>query len=437
MEKIRSFAIVGRPNVGKSTLFNRLLGKKRAIVHNTPGVTRDWQKYSCTIKNMRLCLYDTPGIENTDPKDLLSDSIHVQALLWVFDGLKGITPQDEHLSKQFRKMNIPIILLANKCESEQSYPFALSESLRLGAHDPVMISALHGQGMDHLLQRLASFPPQDKKEDATPSPKDIAISIIGRPNAGKSTLVNRFLGYERMKVQAQAGTTTDSVVSIGQWKDHSFRLVDTAGMRKKNNVHDPVEKISCQESYRSVIFSHITLVLIDASAGEFSRQDALLVRKATEEGRAVIIGLSKWDAVQDPKNYLYKIPLSVAKYPLCPFSSLSGQGVDALWNQVVKSYHHWDKRLPTGPLNRWLSDKIKRHPAPLLKGHRIKIKYITQVKTRPPTFSLFGYKVTALSDAYKNYLINSLTKEFGLSSPRFLLRDIGNPYDSKGLRTKK
>jgi GTP-binding protein len=436
MEKVRSFAIVGRPNVGKSTLFNRLLGKKRSIVHDTPGVTRDWQRYFCTLQGMSICLYDTPGIENIGHNSPLSSITQVQALLWIFDGSKGITPQDEHLSKQLRKLDIPLILVANKCESERSHPFALSESLRLGIADPVMISALHGHGMEELYQRLAHFPPQDNAIETAPSHDTIAISIIGRPNAGKSTLVNRFLGYDRMQVQAQAGTTTDAVVSTGPWKNHTFRLVDTAGMRKKNNVHDPIEKLSCQESYRALVFSHVTLVLIDASAGDFSRQDALLVRKATDEGRAVIIGLSKWDAVPDPKDYLYKIPLSLEKYPICPFSSLSGKGVNALWDQVIQSYVHWDKRLPTGPLNRWLSDKVKRHPAPLLKGHRIKIKYMTQIKTRPPTFSLFGYAVTSLPDSYQSYLINGLTNDFGLSSPRFILRNIDNPYASKGSKKR-
>jgi GTP-binding protein len=430
MKKVRSFAIVGRPNVGKSTLFNRMLGKKRALVHNTPGVTRDWQQYFCTMQNMHLCLYDTPGIDHINPTNTLFKTQKVQGLLWVIDGQKGITGQDENIAHGLRQLNVPLVLLVNKCESEQTHAFALSESLRLGITDPVFISALHGQGIDDLVHRLAQFPVQDHQPIDTHH-QDISISIIGRPNAGKSTLVNRFLGYERMRVQETAGTTTDAVISTGTWKNRRLRLVDTAGMRKKNNVHDPVEKLSCQESYRSVIFSHVALVLVDASSGDFSKQDALLVRKATDEGRSVVIGLSKWDKVTDPKAYLHKIPLSLARYPLCPFSSLSGQGINALWDTVIHSYDHWDKRLSTGPLNRWLSGKVTKHPAPLLNGHRIRIKYMTQIKSRPPTFSLFGYQVTALPDSYQHYLINGLTHDFGLSSPRLLLRNIANPYDKK------
>ena len=431
MKKTRSFAIVGRPNVGKSTLFNRLLGQKRAIVHDTPGVTRDWQEYFCTVQNMDLCLYDTPGIEHLGQNTPPFRNIKVQGLLWVIDVLEGLTPQDERLAKMLRKTNIPLILVANKCESERSHHFALAEALRLGIQDPVLISALHGQGMPDLLQRLEGFSPQIHTQQSTPD-KSITVSIVGRPNSGKSTLVNRFLGYDRMKTEEQAGTTTDAVVSTGQWKGQSFRIVDTAGMRKKQNVRNSLEKLTCQESYRALMFSHVTIVLIDASAGGLSRQDILLVHKAEDEGRAVIIGLSKWDKVQDPKESLKNLPLSVAKYPVCPFSSVSGKGLDDLWDRVVESYSYWNKRLSTGPLNRWLAEKIKRHSAPLLKGYRMKVKYMTQVKSRPPTFSLFGYQVKALPESYKRYLINGLIEDFGLSSPRLLLRNIPNPYDTKG-----
>lgn len=337
---------------------------------------------------------------------------------------------------RLRKANCPIVAIANKCESEKTHPFAVAETARMGLDKPVCISALHGHGMDDLYDVMGSFDPHPRT-DTVPVRKDaVVVSIIGRPNAGKSTLVNRFLGYDRMKVHATAGTTTDSIVSSGMWNDTTIHVVDTAGMRKKSNVHNTLEHLACQESYRSLIFSHVTLVVIDASTGPLSRQDALLISKAHNEGRAIIVGLSKWDTVANPKEYLNHLPRSIGNYPVCPFSSVTGQGIDTLWDTVIRSYTEWNTRLSTGPLNRWLNDKVKRHPAPLLNGHRIKVKYMTQVKSRPPTFSVFGYRVTSLPDSYKNYLINGLVHDFSLTSPRLVLRDIKNPYDTGAPRKR-
>jgi GTP-binding protein len=423
---MRSFAIIGRPNVGKSTLFNRILGRYRAIVHDTAGVTRDWQEYTCTFEGLSLRLYDTPGIENQHGR---LEDIHVQGLIWVTDGQQGLTSRDIELAHWIRRQNVPVIVVANKCESQRTHDFALSECTRLGWGEPVLISAKHGLGCGNLAQAMAdAVPDAYEAEKESDGMKSLSVVILGRPNVGKSTLVNRFLGFERMKTGPVAGITTDAVVTSGVWNDHTIQIVDTAGLRKRQHTGDMVEKLSCKETYRALVFSHVALVMLDASQG-IQKQDLMLVDNAWEEGRAVIVVLNKWDAVMDQKQFIKDLPPSIARHPVCRVSCLTGQGFSALWDQVLVSYGQWNERLPTGPLNRWLTRQLTANPPPLINGHRIKIKYMTQIKSRPPTFALFGYRVKDLPAPYQRYLTNRMTVDFGFASLRIVLNDTQNPYE--------
>ncbi len=441
MYSMRSFAIIGRPNVGKSTLFNRILGRYRAIVHDTAGVTRDWQEYTCTFQGLPLRLYDTPGIEHQTGALY---NLDVQGLIWVIDGQVGLTAHDIELAEWIRRQNLPVIVVANKCESEKVHDFALAECSRLGWSSPILISAKHGLGSGDLAHAMKTLVPHrshtpesdlpdttpHKATESAPSEKSISVVIMGQPNVGKSTLVNRFLGFERMKTGPVAGITTDAVTSCGVWNDYTIQIVDTAGLRRRHQGVDMVEKLSCKETYRALVFSHVALVVIDASRA-LQKQDLTLVDNAHAEGRAVIVVLNKWDGVENGKEYIKDLPPSITRHPICKVSCYTGQGFSALWDQVLTCYHQWNERLPTGPLNRWLAKQITANPPPVIQGHRIKIKYMTQIKSRPPTFALFGYRVKDLPAPYQRYLTNRMTADFGFSALRITLNDASNPYEEK------
>ena len=443
MYSMRSFAIIGRPNVGKSTLFNRILGRYRAIVHDTAGVTRDWQEYTCTFQGLNLRLYDTPGIEHQTGALY---NLDVQGLIWVIDGQVGLTAHDIELADWIRRQNLPVIVVANKCESEKIHDFALAECSRLGWSSPILISAKHGLGSGDLAHAMRTSVkdqshnvdpeiqvPVSKKKQSDPvnsEKKSISVVIMGQPNVGKSTLVNRFLGFERMKTGPIAGITTDAVTSCGTWNGHTIQIVDTAGLRRRHQGVEMVEKLSCKETYRALVFSHVALVIIDASRA-LQKQDMTLVDNAHAEGRAVVVVLNKWDAVENGKEYVKDLPPSIVRHPICRVSCYTGQGFSALWEQVLSSYGQWNERLPTGPLNRWLAKQISANPPPVVQGHRIKIKYITQIKSRPPTFALFGYRVKDLPAPYQRYLSNRMTADFGFSALRITLIDASNPYEEK------
>lgn len=427
LELIRmiSFAIVGRPNVGKSTLFNRMLGKRRAVVADMPGVTRDWQAYECTFQGLKLRLYDTPGLE-TDWEGI--KDLDIQGLIWVIDGEHGPTASDYELATWIRKLCIPVVLVANKCEGPQAYDNA-SESARLGFGMPVPISALHGQGMINLAMALLPYVENSSNalQNELHQEDFFSVVILGRPNVGKSTLINSFLGYDRMLTSPKAGTTVDAVGTITKWKNRTFRLIDTAGMRKRANVKGNLERSACQEAYRALVFAHVAVVVVEATQ-EPTRQDLLLIDKVQEEGRALVIAVNKWDQVDDPKEYMYQINSMLPNCTVVPISCYTGYGLSLLWDTVIRCYDKWNFRLPTGPLNRWLQKQIEMHAPPMIKGKRIKIKYITQVKSRPPTIALFGHGVEKLPPEYRRYLINNLKKEFGLTSTKLICNDAYNPY---------
>ena len=416
--------------MGKSTLFNRILGKTRAIVHDQPGVTRDWQLYKCVFEGIPLALYDTPGVE-TDPS--LLGSLSIDGILWVLDGQQGVTGIDQTLAAFLRKQAIPIIVVVNKCENVKVQESVMSEVTRLGMGEPIFISARHGQGMMSLAHSISKLPRSDSSAHLLQEegPRDDILTVImGRPNAGKSSLVNAFLGYERMSTGPQAGITTDAVVTQGEWKGKTISIVDTAGLRKNFKGEDMLEKLAVKETTRALVFAHIAIIVIDTSEG-IQRQDLVIADKAHQEGRSVIIALNKWDQVDAPKELLKDAAYVLGKYPIVPISCKNSQGLDKLWDQVLTSYAQWNERLSTGPLNRWLARQIVQNPPPMHKKHRIKIKYMTQIKSRPPTFALFGYRVKSLPESYQRYLLNAMTREFQFSSLRLVLNDTQNPYHKK------
>jgi GTP-binding protein len=282
-----------------------------------------------------------------------------------------------------------------------------------------------------MLTTVPSTVAQNKTENPVPAPAEgastIIVTVIGRPNVGKSTLVNRFVGYERMKTGPQAGITTDAVQTSFIWKQNHISIVDTAGLRRKTAGRDTLEHLSCRETQRAIVFTHVALVVIDASVG-IDRQDLIMVDKAWEEGRGVIVVLNKWDQVSQPQEWLRNLPPSITRHAVCPVSGMTGWGLNAMWSKVIEVYQQWNHRLPTGPLNRWLAQQVTANPPPMIHTHRIKIKYITQTKTRPPTFALFGSCVKELPPSYQRYLVNRLMKDFGLPSARLNLTNAANPY---------
>lgn len=417
-----AFAIIGQPNVGKSTLFNRMLGQRRALVYDTPGVTRDWQKYPCSFQGLQFELYDTPGVETRWER--LKD-LPLDAVIWVIDGKSGLTSVDHTLAAWLRTQSLPVILVANKCESTAAAQEAMAEASTVGFGAPVLISALHGQGLDRLAQALE---PWIKESDESLEAPDLNVVILGQPNVGKSSLVNRFLGQSRMATGPIPGLTLDAVQSYGQWNGRRIAIVDTAGLRKRSAIHEELEKRAGQETYRALVFCHVAILLVDGR--DITKQDMVLLEKAVHEGRAVVIGLNKWDLVQDSAQQLkdYAHMPFLSSYPMIPLSCRTGQGFTSLWNAVVEAYDSWTSRIPTGQLNRWLRDQIHNHQPPMVKGRRIRLNYMTQVKTRPPCFHIFGHSLDDFPQEYLRYLSKGLRRDFNLPSVRLVLKTIKNPY---------
>ncbi len=445
-----SLAIVGRPNVGKSTLFNRILGKKRAIVHDSPGVTRDWQAYTCTFLGIPLHLYDTPGFD-TKWDDLIA--LKPQVLLWVIDGKDGILSADKEIAQWLRKLSIPVIVVVNKCEKVSECLHVTAEALGLGFGDPIAISAQHGQGFQELAHAIEKVTDREipllsetfsqEKSDALPVATEIppayrpphselpTVVILGKPNAGKSSLVNQCLGFDRVLTSPLAGTTRDSIDVLAQWKGRPFRLVDTAGMRRRTLVSSEVEHLSCQESYRALVFAHVAVLIVDARE-KISKQDLILADKILHEGRGLIVALNKWDLISDdqvsPESLIKDLPKWLHHYPVVVISCHTGQGLDQLWSEVFDTYDNWNQRISTPVLNKWLSQQTVRHPPPLVQNKRVKIRYISQTKTRPPTFKIFGSQVQELPQDYLRYLQHRLAEDFNIKSPRLICQNTLNPY---------
>jgi len=446
--------IVGRPNVGKSTLFNRLVGKRLALVDDTPGVTRDRREGQGKLAELSFTVVDTAGLEESTRDDMegrmrrQTDRAIAEAdmCLFMIDGRAGVTPLDLDFAEILRKGKTPVLLVANKCESNAGRAGQF-EAYRLGLGDPIAMSAEHGQGLDGLYDALRahmSVPDEedgarqgDEGADETPDPAaPLKIAIVGRPNTGKSTLVNQLVGEQRMLTGPEAGLTRDSICVSWQWKGRPIELFDTAGLRKQARVTGKLERLSTQDTKRALNFAEVVIVLIDAIQ-PFEKQDLTIADQVAREGRALVIAVNKWDLVEDPKAALIllrqKLDLSlpqIAGVPLVTMSALNGRGVERLLPAVEKIYAMWNRRVATAGLNRWLAETTERHPPPAVQGRRIKLRYVTQVSTRPPTFAVFTTRAAALPESYSRYLINSLRRDFDMPGVpiRLVMRARTNPY---------
>jgi GTP-binding protein len=447
-------AIVGRPNVGKSTLFNRLVGKKLALVDDRPGVTRDRREGEARLGDLNFRVVDTAGLEEAGEESLLG-RMRAQTeaaigdadlILFIIDARVGILPADRPFAELVRRSGKPVILIANKAEGGAGMAGAY-EAFSLGLGDPVPLSAEHGEGMADLFEALMPHFPDptveadedvEDVEDAVEDPaKPLQVAIVGRPNAGKSTLINRMLGEERLLTGPEAGITRDSISLDWRWRGRPIKLFDTAGLRKRARVEDKLEKLSVADALRAVRFAEVVVVLLDATI-PFEKQDLSIVDLIEQEGRAVVIALNKWDLVADQPGLLKDLKEKAARLlpqvkgaPVVPISGLAGSGIDPLMRAVVEIYAVWNRRISTARLNQWLGNATEANPPPAVSGRRIKIRYMTQVKARPPQFAIFGNQLDALPKSYTRYLVNGIREAFDLPGVpiRVSLRTGQNPYD--------
>jgi len=443
-------AIVGRPNVGKSTLFNRLVGQRVALVDDMPGVTRDRREGEAKLGDLSFRVIDTAGLEDASDESLegrmraQTETAIAEAdvTLFLVDARAGVTPVDQHFSELLRKGGRPVILLANKAEGRAGEAGIL-EAFSLGLGDPVGISAEHGEGMGDLYAALEPFHAAkleegELEEEAEPDDKPLRIAIVGRPNVGKSTLINRILGQERLLTGPEAGITRDSISVDWVWQGHKVKLFDTAGMRRRARVTEKVEKLSVGETLRAIRFAEVVVLMMDATDA-LEKQDLQIADLVAREGRALVLAMNKWDLVEDRNEALRELKERVARLlpqvpgvPVVTMTAESGRGTEALMKAAQKVYDYWNRRVSTGQLNRWLEMATQRHPPPAVSGRRIKIKYITQTSARPPTFAAFTQRADRLPDSYSRYLINSLRESFDIPAVpvRLNMRKRENPYDT-------
>jgi GTP-binding protein len=440
-------AIVGRPNVGKSTLFNRLAGKKLAIVDDRPGVTRDRRFGTGRLGDLDLDLIDTAGFEDADDDSLearmrqQTERAVAQAnvILFVIDAREGVTPLDELFGELLRRSGKPVIVVANKTEGRAGEAGAL-EAFRLGLGEPVSISAEHGEGLGDLYAAIRAAEPEDDEDgdlEGGRGEKPIRIAVVGRPNAGKSTLVNRLIGEERLLTGPEAGITRDAVSVDWDWEGRRIRLVDTAGLRRKARVEEGLERLSTQDTLRSLTFAEVVLLVMDATH-PFETQDLTIADLVEREGRALVFVLAKWDLVEDPgarlKAFIERAEEMLPQLrgaPVVALSAETGRGLDRLMPAVVKAHTDWSTKIRTRDLNDWLKLAVERHPPPAVNGRRIKPKYMAQTKARPPTFVLFASRADKLPESYRRYLINSIRQSFDLPGTpiRITVKTGKNPYD--------
>jgi GTP-binding protein len=428
--------------VGKSTLFNRLAGRRFALVADTPGVTRDRKEAEALLRGRQVRLIDTAGLEEAAPDTLPgrmragSEAAVALADLVVFvvDARAGITPADAHFAVWLRRQGRPVLLVANKAEGRSGANAAL-EAYSLGLGEPVAVSAEHGEGLADLMTEIADRLPEVPQADAA-GERPLKLAIVGRPNAGKSTLLNRLVGEERMITGPEPGLTRDSIAVLLHDAAGDIELVDTAGLRRKARIEQPLEKMSVSSSIEALKMAEVVVLTLDAVEG-VHEQDLQIARLIEREGRACVIALNKWDAVADRQaarravSDRLETSLSQMKgIPVVTLSGLTGAGVERLLPAVRAAHAVWNTRVPTGELNRWFEAALERHPPPLVEGRRLKLRYATQAKARPPTFILFGTRAERVPEEYQRYLSNSLREQFELPGTpiRLQLRGTKNPY---------
>lgn len=440
-------AIVGRPNVGKSTLFNRLAGAKLAIVDAIPGVTRDRKHARGRLGDLDLELIDTAGFEDVHDTSLEARMraqteaaiAEADVILFLIDARAGVTPLDEHFAALLRKTSKPVILAANKCEGAAG-DAGVYESYALGLGDPLAISGEEGDGLSDLFQALIVAAPNNEPNDLVHGEKPLKLSIIGRPNAGKSTLVNALLGEDRMLTGPEAGITRDAISAFFNWGGKEYELVDTAGMRRKAKVEGKLEHLSVADTIRSIRFGQVCALVMD-QAEAFERQDLTIADLVSREGRALIYVLAKWDLAKDPQARFKELKLRADEAlpqlrgtPIVRVSALGGQGLSPLMEAVSEAHKDWNARVKTPDLNRWLRHAIEKHPPPAVHGRPIKPRYIAQIKSRPPTFVLISSRGTELPEHYRRYLVNGIREAFKLGGAtiRLIVRESKNPYADEG-----
>ncbi|MFZ5707177.1 MAG: ribosome biogenesis GTPase Der [Pseudomonadota bacterium] len=459
MKHIPTVAIVGRPNVGKSTLFNRLVGKKLALVDDRPGVTRDRREGDASLLGMEFKIVDTAGFETDDPETLpgrmraqtQAAVDEADVALFMIDARAGLTPLDEQIANWLRVSDTPVIVIANKAEGKAA-EHGIYEAFGLGLGEPVPLSAEHGEGIVDLFDALRphveredndEFGVEEEESEDEEARGPLKLAIVGRPNAGKSTLINQILGEQRMITGPEAGITRDSIAIDWDWhapdgEVRKIRLIDTAGMRKRAKVQDKLEKLSVADGLRAVDFAEVVVLLLDATLG-LEAQDLRIADKVLQEGRALIIALSKWDVAVDPPSLFQGVRAAldeglaqVKGLPLLTVSGATGRGVDQLLQVAHETREAWSMRVSTGRLNRWFEKAIEANPPPAPGGKRIKLRYLTQARTRPPSFILFGTRVDQLPESYRRYLVNGIRRElgFGAVPVRLTVRAPRNPFDT-------
>ncbi|MBX3576064.1 MAG: ribosome biogenesis GTPase Der [Rhizobiaceae bacterium] len=462
-------AIIGRPNVGKSTLFNRLVGRKLALVDDTPGVTRDRRVHAARLYDLTFEVIDTAGFEDSAPQTLQGRMRRqteraieeADVVLFVVDAKSGLVADDRTFADIVRKAGRPVVLVANKSEARGAEA-GLTEAWELGLGEPIPVSAEHGQGMPDLRDAIVAAIGEDRafadedEADATDEPlvgedvadpdaeeepaydttKPLRIAVVGRPNAGKSTLINALIGEDRLLTGPEAGITRDSISVDWDWNGRRIKLFDTAGMRRKARVQEKLEKLSVAEGLRAVRFAEVVVIALDATI-PFEKQDLQIVDLIVREGRAPVIAFTKWDLVDEPQKVLASLREATERLlpqirgvQAVPVSAETGRGLDKLMDAIVRTHQVWNRRVSTGRLNRWLEGILAHHPPPAVSGRRLKVKYVTQAKTRPPGFVMSCSRPDAMPQSYVRYLVNSLRTQFDMPGVpiRVVLRASDNPF---------
>jgi GTPase len=442
-------AIIGRPNVGKSTLFNRLAGRKTALVASEPGLTRDRREGHAQLADLELRITDTAGFEQSKGRDLAARMraqteravAEADVALFLIDARAGVTALDRDLAQWLRRLGKPVVLVANKTEGRGTQS-GIAEAYGLGLGEPVAISAEHGEGLADLYEALLPYAGKNEEKPAEPpavpdaAERPLQLTVVGRPNVGKSTLINRLLGTERLLTGPEPGITRDAISVDWSWRGRKLRLIDTAGLRRKSRIEAKTERLSAGDTLHAIRFAEVAVLVVDASLG-LERQDLAIARMVAEEGRALVLAVNKWDLVAKRKETLEKITERMAESlpqlaglkPLT-LSAATGAGMDKLVPAAFEAYAAWNRRVPTPTLNRFLTRVQERNPPPLVAGRRLKLRYLTQVNIRPPTFALFASKPGELPESWRRYLVNLLRESFDLPGVpiRMMLRKGKNPF---------